>query len=97
MADSFQLFLRSAAGRTVAVRAAPGDRVGALRRRLWDAEGIPPGAVRLIYGGRQLEDHHTLAHYRIARESTIHAVYRLRGGMYAAASGRRDLDELLLG
>lgn len=36
-------------------------------------------AMRLIFGGRQLDDATTLAAAGVARESTIHVVGRLRG------------------
>jgi bifunctional polynucleotide phosphatase/kinase len=56
----------------------PKSTVLQLKEALTGKEGIPVDAQRLIFAGKQLEDHRTLGEYFIQEGATMHLVLRLR-------------------
>jgi hypothetical protein len=83
-----QLFVKTLSGKTITLEFDATDPIVKIMKQIKDKETTFINQQRLIFAGKQLEMMKAIGMYNIKKESTIHMVLRLCGGMYHETSGR---------
>lgn len=78
---SFEIFVKTVTGKTLKFGVELSDTIKDLMYRIRDVEDVSFAEQRLVYNGRQPDDHQTLLECGIREEATLHLVGRLLGGV----------------
>ncbi|KAE8811196.1 polyubiquitin-like [Hordeum vulgare] len=62
--------------RRIPLEVGSSDTVNSVMVKIYEKIGVPPKQQRLIFGGKQLEEHRPLADYKIKSRDTFHLMYR---------------------
>jgi ubiquitin C len=86
-----QIFVKTYTGKTITILLDPSTTTAAAKREIEAKQGTPAIQQRLIFAGKQMEDHEKLSRYGASDGSTIYQLLRLRGG-----AGKANAFQLLL-
>ena len=76
-----QIYVRTWDDETVILDVVPRDSIAFVKAMVAVEKGIPVNQQVLVFAGRSLEDHRTLAHYNLRHGATLYQLLRLGGGL----------------
>ena len=87
---TINLQLKTATGQLLTVTINPMHTILDLKKQIYVLQEVSLDNQRIIFQGKQLDDHKRLCEYNIDNQSVLHIVLRLRGGMFHKSSSRAD-------
>jgi len=82
--------IKTATGKIFIININPHETILKLKKQIYRSQDVSLDSQRIVYGGKQLEDHKRICDYNITNESIVHIILRLRGGMFHKSSSRAD-------
>lgn len=76
-----QVFVKTLTGKTITLEISQTENILDVKKKIEAREGVPTDEQRLIFAEKQLRDDNLVADYEIKKESTLHLVLNLRGGV----------------
>ena len=89
--NKFQFFVKVCIGSTLTFSGSESDTVTVVKIRLAAATSLHPDEMRLIFGGKFLEDWGSLCHYGVTKHSTLYLTWKLKGGMKNDTETQSDI------
>ena len=71
-ANAMQIFVKTLSGKTITLEVEPTDSIEAIKAKIQEKEGIPPGTQLLVCNNIVLDEGKTLSDYNIQKESTLY-------------------------
>lgn len=90
--EDFPIQIRSLTGKHTPINVHHKMIVSELKNMIEKIDQTPFDQQRLVYNGKQLEDNRTLDYYNIKKDTVVHIILRIRGGMFHETSARKDFE-----
>jgi hypothetical protein len=74
-----QIFLKTLARQMIPLTVESSDTIADVKVKIVNMLGHPPNEQHLIYVGKRLDDHHTIAYYNIQENSIVNFIPDLWG------------------
>lgn len=95
--EIFGIYVKGLTGRTIDLQITHQMSIEELKMKIQEKDGIPVEQQRFVFAGKNLDDLTLVGRYNIQKDSTLHLVLRMRGGMHHTSSTgilRKDYELL---